>query len=118
MKKSVLLKSVLAFIVFLFTIQISMAGVKDPKKLNDLKVIVKKHVVYPEYAKENNLTGFVVVAYEVDNNGKILITEINSNLYFFQEYVIGKLQELVLKNPENYQDKTQYYRFDFQLLNN
>jgi hypothetical protein len=118
MKKSVLLKSVLAFIVFLFTVQISMAGVKDPKKLNDLKVIVKKHVVYPEYAKENNLTGFVIVAFEVDNNGKILISQINSNLYFFQEYVVIKLQQLVLKNPENYQDKTQYYRFDFQLLTN
>jgi hypothetical protein len=95
-----------------------MAGVKDPKKLNDLKVIVKKHVVYPEYAKENNLTGFVIVAFEVDNNGKILISQINSNLYFFQEYVVIKLQQLVLKNPENYQDKTQYYRFDFQLLTN
>ena len=118
MKKSVLLKSVLAVIVFIFTIQISMAGVRDPKKLNDLKVIVKKHVVYPEYAKENNLTGFVVVAFEVDNDGKIIISQINSNLYFFQEYVVNKLKELVLTNPENYQDKTQYFRFDFRLVNN
>jgi hypothetical protein len=118
MKKSVLLKSVTAVVLFVFTIQLTMAGVRDPKKTSDLRMIVKKHVLYPEYAKENNMTGFVVVAFEVDNNGKIIISQINSNLYFFQEYVMGKLQELVLKNPENYRDKTHYYRFDFQLMNN
>jgi hypothetical protein len=118
MKKSVLLKSVMAVIVFIFTIEISLAGVRDPKKSSDLKMIVKNQMVYPAYAQENNLTGFVVVAFEIDNNGKIIISQINSNLKYFQEYVINKLEEVVLKNPEKYQDKTHYYRFDFQLLDN
>jgi hypothetical protein len=117
MKKSILLKSVLALVVFIFTFEITFAGVHDPKKTNDLNVIVKKQVVYPAYAQENNLTGFVVVAFKVDNEGKIVINQINSNLYYFQDYVINKLKELVLKDPKNYQDNDQYYyRFDFQLL--
>jgi hypothetical protein len=117
MKKSVLLKSVLAVIVFIFTIEITFAGVHDPKKTNDLNQIIKKHVVYPAVAQENNLTGFVVVAFKVDNEGKIVINQINSNLFYFQDYVITKLKELVLKDPKNYQDNDPYYyRFDFQLL--
>jgi hypothetical protein len=118
MKTSVLLKSALAIIVFIFTVESGMAGVVNPKKTSDLKTIVKKHMVYPEFAKENKLTGFVVVAFEVDNQGKIIISQVNSNHSVFQEYVVSKLQELVLKNPESYQNKTQYYRFDFQLLEN
>ena len=118
MKNSALLKSALAVVVFLFALQFTMAGVKDPKKISDLRTIVKKHVVYPEYAKENNMTGFVVVAFEVDTNGQILITQVNSNLYYFQEYVLSKLQELKLKNPKDYQGRTQYFRFDFKLMEN
>jgi hypothetical protein len=117
MKKSVLLKSVLAVVVFIFTIEISLAAVHDPKKTNDLNMIIKKHVLYPAYAQENNMTGFVVVAFNVNNEGKIVINQINSNLYYFQDYVINKLKELVLDDPKNYQDNNQYYyRFDFQLL--
>jgi hypothetical protein len=116
MKKSVLLKSVMAVIVFMFTVQITMAGVRDPKKTNDLNMIMKKQVVYPAYAQENNITGFVVVAFEVDNDGKIIIEQINSNQNYFQEYVVNKLKEVVLKNPQNYQGNTHYFRFDFQLL--
>jgi hypothetical protein len=117
MKKSVLLKSVMAVILFIFTIEISLAGVHDPKKTNDLNLIIKKHVVYPAYAQENNMTGFVVVAFKVDNEGKLVINQINSNLYYFQDYVENQLKELVLKDPKNYQDNNQYYyRFDFHLL--
>jgi hypothetical protein len=117
MKKSVLLKSVLAVMVFIFAVQITMAGIHDPKKTNDLSLIIKKHVSYPAYAQENNMTGFVVVAFKVGNDGKIVINQINSNQFYFQDYVINKLKELVLKDPKNYQDNNQYYyRFDFQLL--
>jgi hypothetical protein len=117
MKKLVLLKSVLVVIVFMFTIQLTMAGVRDPKKTHDMNVIMKKHVVYPAYAQENNLTGFVVVAFEVDNKGKIIITQINSDQQYLLEYVKNELQKLVLKNPENYRTSTLYYRFDFKLMN-
>ncbi len=116
MKKLVLLKSVMAVIVFMFTIQLAMAGVRDPKKAHDLNIVIKKHVVYPAYAQENNLTGFVVVAFEVDSNGKIIITQINSDQQYFLEYVKNELQKLALKNPENYRTNTHYYRFDFKLL--
>lgn len=117
MKKLVLLKSVMAVIVFMFTVQITMAGVRDPKKTHDMNIVIKKHVVYPAFAQENNLTGFVVVAFEVDKNGKIIITQINSDQQYFMEYVKNELQKLVLKNPENYRTNTHYYRFDFKLLN-
>jgi len=119
MKTSVLIKSVFAVIIFIFTVQITLAGVHDPKKINDMNLIIKQQVVYPAYAQENNLTGFVVVAFKVDNDGKIVIEQINSSLSYFQDYVINKLKELVLKDPKNYQDNSlYYYRFDFQLLKN
>ncbi len=117
MKTSIILKSVTAVVILIFAANFCFAGNHKPKNTNELKTIIKKHIEYPEFAKENKLSGFVVVAFNIDNTGKITVNEINSNSYYFLQYVENKLGELVLENPQDYVDKTLYYRFDFQLLN-
>ena len=117
MKTSNFMKSIIAVVVLIFVAEFSFAGISNPKEKNDLKTVMKTHVVYPEFAKENNLTGFVVVAFYVDANGGITVKEINASSMYFQQYIENKLKELVLENPATYSGKTQYYRFDFQLIN-
>lgn len=117
MKTSNFMKSIIAVVVLIFVAEFSFAGISNPKETKDLKTVMKTHVVYPEFAKENNLTGFVVVAFDVDADGGITVKEINANSLYLQQYVENKLKELVLENPTSYIGTTQYYRFEFQLLN-
>ncbi len=117
MKTSLIFKSITTFVILIFAAEISFAKTHDPEKTNDLKTIITKNIVYPEFAKDNRLSGFVVVAFAVDNAGKINVKEINADSDYFQQYVEAKLKDLVLADPQRYQNKTIYYRFDFHLLN-
>ncbi len=117
MKTTKIMKSITALVILIFVAQLSYAAVHDPKEANELKTTMKKYVAYPEFAKENLQTGFVVIAFNVDDQGKIIVKAINGSTPEFKEYVEQKLKDVVLENPQNYQDKTQYYRFDFQLVN-
>ncbi len=118
MKKSVLLKSVMAFVVLIFVAKISMAGIHDPKAVNELKQILNEQVKYPQYAQENLMTGFAVVAFNVNHEGKVNIEEISASSFYFKEYVESKLRELVLNDAYKYEGQTIYFRFDFKLIDN
>ncbi len=117
MKTAIFLKSFTAVVLMIFATGLIFGSVHDPKGTNSLKQFMTKNVPYPEFAKENNQTGFVVIAFTVENDGKIIIKNINGSTPEFKEYVENKLKELKLDDPQLYQDKTQYYRFDFQLIN-
>ena len=62
MKNSVLLKSVVAFALFIFVAKFSMAGIHDPKSNNELKQVLNEQIKYPLEAQESLLEGFAVVA--------------------------------------------------------
>ena len=117
MKTTKMMKSIAAFVILMFAVHVIYAAVHDPKEANELRITMKKYVPYPEFAKESYQTGFVVIAFNVDYQGKIVVKAINGSTPKFKEYVEEKLKDVVLENPQAYQDKTQYYRFDFQLVN-
>jgi hypothetical protein len=117
MKTQVILRSVTILTVMIFAAQISFAGIHDPKAVTALKKVMEKEVPYPAFAKENLQTGFAVISFDVDNDGKILLKQINASTPEFKEYVEEKLKDITLENPEQYQGETQYYRFDFKLIN-
>ncbi|HOY30582.1 MAG TPA: hypothetical protein PKW80_01765 [Bacteroidales bacterium] len=83
------------------------------KVVTDLDYALRTKVTYPEFAEENQLSGFVVLAFRIDECGKIVIMELNSSSVDFQVYVEEKLGEMLVKDPCLYKGKTYYYRFDF-----
>lgn len=121
MKTSISKKAVTVFLILLFVSGFSFpaftstnSSINNPEETSDLKSIIQHHVEYPEYAKEHSLSGFVLVAVTVNNEGKITVTESYSNSDYLKEYVTGKLQELIVDNPGENVGKTTYYRFNFK----
>jgi hypothetical protein len=117
MKNQLILKSVTAFVILIFAAGVIFADVHDPKATISLKKVMLKEVPYPAFAQENFESGFAVISFDVDNQGKIILKAINASTPKFKEYVEGKLKEITLPNPSWYQGETQYFRFDFQLIN-
>lgn len=116
MKTKLIKKSVSVFMILILAATVSFASASPRKSTSDLKTVIKNSVTYPSFAKENQMSGFVVVSFSLDNTGKITINEINTNSTYFQLYVENKLNEIRIENPETYTGKTYYYRFDFELL--
>jgi hypothetical protein len=116
MKTSRIVSLCLLSVLFAFS-----AFAQRPAKIKsinpaELTKIVKSKVTYPEFAIENNLTGFVVVELKVKDDGSIAVERINSIYPELSDYVIGKLEKAKVKNPQELSGKSYYYRFDFELL--
>jgi len=117
MKTTTLKKSFAALVILIFAATMTVASAAPRKTATDLKSLVRSTVTYPKFAKENQLSGFVVVSFNIDETGKINISELNTNSIYFQLYVENKLKEIQIQDPEAYSGKTYYYRFDFELIN-
>ena len=116
MKTKVIMKSISLLVILIFAVSVNFASANPRKSTSDLKTIIRNAVTYPEYAKENGLSGFVVVSFNVEENGKITINELNTSSLYFQLYVEKKLKEIQIENPCAHKGKTYYYRFDFELM--
>jgi hypothetical protein len=117
MKTSIILRSIAVFAIMILAAEISFSGIHDPKETSALKQFMTKNVPYPAFAKENYQEGYVVIAFNVENDGKITIKDINGSTPEFKEYVENKLKELIMEDPQMYQGELHYYRFDFKLIN-
>jgi hypothetical protein len=54
----------------------------------------------------------------VNQDGHVVINGINASSSYFKEYVEEKLKDVVVPNAEKFQGQTNYYRFDFKLIDN
>ncbi len=116
MKTTVTFKSITIIVIMILAATLCFAATHHPKESNDLKKFMEKHVGYPEFAKENSLSGFVVISFEVTKEGRIDLKAINASTPDFKDYVENKLKNLTIDNPQKYQGKTNYYRFDFHII--
>ncbi|HOV10663.1 MAG TPA: energy transducer TonB [Bacteroidales bacterium] len=116
MKTKILKRSFSLLVMLIFVISVSFASAAPRKSATDLKTVISSSVTYPEYAKEQQISGFVVVAFVVDEKGNINITEMNASSLDFQLYVEKSLKEINIENPQNHKGKTYYYRFDFEII--
>ena len=77
--------------------------------------LLQNSIVYPDYAKQSNEEGTVLVQVIVDENGKIQIVECNSDNESLKKYVISKLCSLEL--PFTGQNKEEInLKFIFKLF--
>ncbi len=77
---------------------------------------IRSLIKYPEFAKENNFEGFVVLSFSYNELGFLVVNEFNTSNTELSNYVISEIQKLQVcpwgKNPKNeYQ-----VRIDFNLL--
>jgi len=80
-----------------------------------LREYMEKEIVYPQEAKENKQTGFVLVHFTIEPDGKVQIKETNSDNNVLKSYVERKLQSFQL--PEKVSEvKEHIMKFTFKLI--
>jgi hypothetical protein len=73
-------------------------------------------VQYPEFAKTNQVEGFVLVSFHYAENGSFSIIEVNSNSNELKSYVIQQLHNIELCTHARNPKKIYNMRFDFKLI--
>jgi len=61
-----------------------------------IESILKQEINYPEFAKETSTEGTVLISLTIDENGKVCVRESNSDNEGLREYVINKLNNLIM----------------------
>ena len=118
-QKIISLTLILLFLGFINTSQ--AIGEKEVKSssVNHSTILIdqaKSMIKYPDFAKQNNIQGFVYVSFSYDNAGNFEVRNINTSNFELSDYVISELKNLKVcpwgKSPEN----EYIIRFKFQLL--
>jgi len=76
---------------------------------------VRDLVVYPDFAVQLGIEGFVLVSFNYDENGKIKILESNSNSEMLKYYVTNTLKNLDMCTHAKAAGKVYNLKFDFKL---
>jgi len=98
-------------VFFCFTINLFSATITAPPKKNIIKQI-SATMDFPQNAKiENSET--VAVNFEITENGKIKVNEINGNPTF-TEHVKQKLENFVVKKFKDMVGENFYIKFSFK----
>jgi len=93
------------------------AGNTHPTKFGK---IFKKIITYPDFAKQKNLEGMVVVCFSLDSDGIIQVKMTSESDVTLKDYVVNKLKNLKLfaneKNKEEInKDECYYVKFVFKM---
>lgn len=79
-----------------------------------LKKAIRKNLNYPPFAKEEKLHGFVLVEFEVQPNGNILVKEMNASNPELAKHVESVLEDVHL--TDNKSIGTHFIRFNFKYI--
>ncbi len=115
-KKISILTLLILLNINLFATNDSEINSNESKYQNEFKKEIRSLIKFPEFAKQSNLEGFVLVQFTYDKTGKINILEINSNQPDLKNYVSEQLESLKMCEHAQKSDKKYSMRFDFKLL--
>ncbi len=83
-------------IILMISLSIFSLSLFSATSIPPFENILKNEINYPEFAKETNTEGTVLVCFSINENGKISIKESNSDNDGLRNYVINKLSNLIL----------------------
>lgn len=81
--------------------------------LSDTKQQLKNDIVYPEFARTEQLEGFVCLCFTYNEDGEIEIIESNASDDRLKNYIINHLMQMKLENGLITKGQTYYTRFNF-----
>ena len=114
MKTLKILPVLLAF--FFLTGTISTNAENPPVFPDNLNKHIVAEILYPDAAKSEKIEGFVLVTFNVEDDGYIKISGINASDNILKTYVEEKLLEIRLCPYDLSVGKEFSMKFDFQLL--
>lgn len=82
-----------------------------------LKKAVTNQLLYPEYAKKENLEGQVYMRLTVDQNNMVKIVEMNTTTPYLGNYVKEQLASTYVKNPGCKPGQVYRMKINFDLVN-
>lgn len=95
----------------LMTIQSTMASEGNEESL---KKAIRKNLNYPTFAKESKLHGFVLVEFEVEPNGNIVVKEMNASHPALAKHVERVLESVQLTDVSSI--GTHFIKFNFKYV--
>jgi hypothetical protein len=109
-------KIILLAIATMFLLTFSFAE-NNPTVENNNKVlnVITKLLQYPLSAKDNLIEGYVLLSFNVDENGIVQVNQIYSNKAELKEYVQKELNKLVIEDLVNIPDQTYEMKVVFKL---
>lgn len=104
-----------AALIIMMTAFSSFAKDNKTNEKSSLKNILSKQVSYPEFAIETAKEGTVYVQFTVNNEGKLVIEQINFFDVTFGNYVKEQLSKIVIDSTDAAIGTTHAMKFDFKL---
>ncbi len=105
------MKTIALFFVISLISFASFASQTNPP----LELYLKNQIDYPQFAKEYNEEGTVLVNFNVDDKGSVHVKESNSDNETLRKYVVRKLSELNLPFFETCEEEYNV-KFVFRLI--
>jgi len=106
------MKQLLLIIMLLFT-SVYLHANSASEEGRALRKEIRKKILYPEFAKENQLRGIVRVHFVVDQTGRIEVKEINASHDSLADYVIEELEKIEVIDRRDFGDHYANFRFRF-----
>jgi hypothetical protein len=75
---------------------------------------IEELIQFPEFAKEQKMDGLVLVEFEINEYGKIEVTQMNASCPKLASYVENQLETLWIADP--YVKGTHHFKFNFNYL--
>jgi hypothetical protein len=112
------MKKIMLFaIALLFLFNFSFAT-NNPAVENTNKVVnvITKVLEYPSSAQDNLIQGYVLLSISIDENGIVGVKQIYSDKKELKDYVLQKLNTIVIKDLTYVPDQTYDMKVIFKLL--
>ncbi|MFH0892910.1 MAG: hypothetical protein V2A54_00615 [Bacteroidota bacterium] len=120
-KTSIFIAAITILSLFSFSNVKADGPEKNPPAQNsEYRILLEKQiqnlVLYPEFAKQQGIEGFVLISFSFNENGSFVLDELNSNNQLLSDYVVSKMKDIKMciyaKQPRN----EFVFKFDFRLI--
>jgi len=111
---------IILIVIFSIELNASNEGKKEYNKKEYYRNLLRKEiqslVIFPQSEKFKAESGFVLVTFKYNENGKLEIKEINSSDEYLKDYVSEKLTKLPMCEHIKKSEKVFSIRFDFKKI--
>jgi len=101
-------------VAFLFIFLLGSISLKAGNDELSFKQTVVSQIKYPDFAKADKLDADVYISFTVNNNGEVIVNQINSISPDLMDYVKTELKKIKVETDNEVIGKTYNYKFIFK----